>query len=345
LTFTSSGRAYTVHLLADARTTSTLVAFVLVATATVLVRRDPRRRALLFVGLGALAAWVVRTLLVLGGLGAGQIGGIALTRVLLGPWADAAAVGVALAVMSSSLRAPVARVAGRDVPWVRAATGRMPRVIAAFAAVAIVVAGVTDVQLDRNDRLTSPLGTPQLVALSSAPTAPTGAELVSRRIVSPVPATVPAHARWTRLRYRTAVDERQSIVDVIDAPSSTSLDDSNVRAWYPVGFRTRAQSTHLRLTDDVDARQLTFRGPRGTWLAITWLWPVAVDGHTRLERVVVMPGAEPTALSAGGNAAPWLGPQQVPAVTAALRRMSERLAQAHLERARIADGPPAVSEG
>jgi hypothetical protein len=342
LSLTNSGHTYVVHLTADARTTATLVAFVLVAACAVLVRRDPWTRALLFVGAGAAIAWVLRFVFVLLALEAGNAGRIEFMRVLLGPWLDALAVSLALLVMTVGLRARISRAVGRDIPWVRASSGRMPRAIAIFAAVAIVVAIGADTRIDRNDRLTDALGAPQLIGLSNAPTTPAGAALLSRRIVSPVPATAPADSRWTRLRYERSTDASQSVVDVIDAPTSASLDDGNLRAWYPVGWRTPVESNAVALTDGVEGNLLTFRDARGAWMAMTWLWPVDIDGHTRLERVVVMPNAESTDLSAIGSGSHWLAPRETGAVASSLRSLSIQITRAHLQHARVADGPPVV---
>lgn len=342
LTLTNAGHTYVVHLTADARTTATLVAFVLVGTCAVLVRRDPWLRALLFVVAGAATAWVMRVTFTLLALEGGNTGRIEFMRVLLGPWLDALAVSVSLLMMTIALRARISRTLGRDTPWVRASSGRMPRAIAIFASVAIVVAIGADTQIDRNDRLTTALGAPQLIGLSSAPTTPAGASLLSRRTVSPAPATAPADSSWTRLRYESSVDASQSVVDVIDAPTSTSLDDGNLRAWYPIGWRTPADSSGVRLADGVEGRLLTFHGARGVWMAMTWLWPVDINGHARLERVVVMPNAESTDLSALGTGSQWLAPQQVGPVGDSLRALSIQIARVHLAHARVSDGPPVV---
>jgi exosortase/archaeosortase family protein len=291
--------AFRVQVASACSGANSLLGFLLVAGALVLVLRGSRTAKLAWLATGAALVLVLNVVRILAIITVGRYFGETASIDVLHPYVGLVSfsVGVFVMVLLSArfgLELPPRRGPDRTAATLRAVPRVAPAVLVALL-VTSVVGGAFDRQLLRYDPIASSVGTPRLATFSKVATRTPGYFAEPVASLDEGKRFFGQDSSWIRYSYAgLGVDGLRTnvpvLADVINSSDLQSFSDFGLEACYrfhgygPQGVRrvdlgNGVVGTVLGWTE-------TEREVR--WTGVYWIWPVRAGEAVRYERVVMM---------------------------------------------------------
>ena len=288
-----------------------LVGFLLVGIAFALMVQGKRRQKILWLAIGAILVWllnIARLLLVF--FAAHQWGekvaidgfhpfvgliaftlGVAIMVLVMGRF------GLRFKAVDNRARAKIKAAAS-------AKAASVPRLRYSAMCVALMTVGVGFMNsgLEKNDLVSTSLGSPRLAAFADSKETPPGWNLQTIQTIDWAKPFFGDHSEWIRYQYLSAgssTDLQSSApitTDIIDTPSRSALNAYGVEACYNFhGYKVTGVKS-VDMGGGVVGELLTWASPNGkvTYTTLYWHWPIKTPKGTSYERVTLIVVDQPS---------------------------------------------------
>jgi exosortase/archaeosortase family protein len=294
-------RAFVVSVASPCSGVNGLVGFLLAGGAFLALVKGSRPRKALWLAAGLGVTWVLNLARIAGlfyvGSRWGEDAAIETLHPYLGLVTFSVGVLAMIIVMPRFGIGPAPALTPEERSAIRARRPAVARTLPALLTVSALALplGALDAGMRRYALVAGDLGTPRLVAFSSAPPIVRG---WTARLVDVYPWAQQYFGRgsvWQRYEYAPghAQHDDPSIViaDAVETGDLSRFDTYNLDACYRFHKYAIHARGHVQLLGGIRAETLSYTHPRlrSDWTVLAWLWPVRhLSGGTRYERVVLM---------------------------------------------------------
>ncbi len=282
-----------------------LVGFLLVGIAFALMVEGTRWQKFLWLAIGAILVWLL------------NIGRLLVVFFAAHRWGEKVAIdgfhpfvgliaftlGVAIMVLVMGrfglrFKAIDNRIKAKAKAALTSRSSTAPRLRYSAMCVAVMTLGVgfMNSSLEKNDLVSTSLGSPRLVAFAESKETPPGWNLQTVQTIEWAKPFFGDSSEWVRYQYLSAgtTSDLQSsapiTTDIIDTPSRSALNAYGVEACYNFhGYKVTGVKS-VDMGGGVVGELLTWSSPNGkvTYTTLYWHWPIKTPKGTSYERVTLI---------------------------------------------------------